>query len=1234
MFSFNRNIFLLLFLILALTGVEYAQYIPSKERGDVRYRRKAQMEGNQIRTTVFNYGMTGRESGSVTIAEETPYEWPKNTGQVYLAVAGIVVGGEVVDDNGNIQHIISRSHYLQSPAGQTWNFEPVPGYFNEQNTEGFATSNDPTTWPSSWPDKMVDADDPGWPGAWNGYFGKNVFNADQEMYFRASDNNYDRYANYFPDTTDFTRKGLGIILDVRLMAWSQILVQDALFLLFKVKNDGTKPINKVGVTITWADFVGEDGQDDISEFDILNDIAWSRDADNRSPVAAFGSDPVGIVGGAFLETPGNAVDRIDNDGDGETGGPKVTEAMLVGESDTLTVPRDDPRRSDGIDNNGNGLIDENATHIAFQDQLGVSYADRIDQNLNAEDGSPVVTQEMVSQSSDDRWKRWPSNPENDPLQNGAVHLIMVESDDIGRAFSDFIDNDGDGEENSPVVTLEMITTAAADAPYFRYKVPGTNVILYDVNQEDLGKKYADGIDNDNNGAVDEFMDEGIDEMIDESRNNGIDDDGDWNPITDDVGLDGLAETGDDGENDGRPTSGARFGLPGEPGVDVTDVSETDQIGITGSFYRPSGEGLTDQYTDDFVWSNFMVPGNFFDPALVTPSEYNLFVSSGLFPLQPGQTEPISLGIILANGPVTDPDGLIRKQAVLNKKVRAQETYNNDYQFAASPLIPKLTAIPGDNKVTLYWDDAAETSFDRYIDKIGGNGNDFEGYRIYRASDPAFLDAKVITNAQGSPTFLLPVAQFDLEDGIFGYDSVGFEGVHFNLGNDSGLVHSWVDNSVKNGFTYYYAIVSYDFGFTTGGITPAECKISLSLKPDGSVKTLGKNVAVVTPEAPSAGYVSSTLGEIAHTEGTSAGTITYEIIDVTEIKEGHVYKITFEDTLIVTPGKPDTLKTKNFTLTDSTDTRIVIDKKTNFSVEQPILDGFKLSFTNETIVQLNQEKSKWTSSNIEPFKFEKFNELLFFTFTVKGEERINDYAIIFGERGIATSRELKLYTPTNSKTYPPKQVNFKVVNLTTGTDVEFGFEENDSSAAYGGPGYFSTSDDGKKDRIVFLEPEADSLTYTWMFYINDAPDSNQRVPQLNDTAFVYIAKPFLSNDVFRFVSKGGSVNLDQAKADLDNIKVVPNPYLANALWEPRNPYSSGRGPRSIHFTHLPNNCTIRIFTVNGELVKEIIHESNLMDGSAEWDLLTKDNLSASYGVYIYHIDAPGIGKTAGKFAIIK
>ena len=154
MYTFNKKLFLFLILISGILEIGYAQYIPSKERGDIRFRRFAQMEGNQIRTTVFNYGMTGRESGDFPISVQTPYEWPKNTGQIYLAVAGIVVGAEVVDDNGDTLHIVSRCHYLSSPQGLTWNFEPVGGYYNEQNPEGFATSNDPTTWPSFWPDKM------------------------------------------------------------------------------------------------------------------------------------------------------------------------------------------------------------------------------------------------------------------------------------------------------------------------------------------------------------------------------------------------------------------------------------------------------------------------------------------------------------------------------------------------------------------------------------------------------------------------------------------------------------------------------------------------------------------------------------------------------------------------------------------------------------------------------------------------------------------------------------------------------------------------------------------------------------------------------------------------------------------------------------------------------------------------------------------------------------------------
>ena len=47
-----------------------------------------------------------------------------------------------------------------------------------------------------------------------------------------------------------------------------------------------------------------------------------------------------------------------------------------------------------------------------------------------------------------------------------------------------------------------------------------------------------------------------------------------------------------------------------------------------------------------------------------------------------------------------------------------------------------------------------------------------------------------------------------------------------------------------------------------------------------------------------------------------------------------------------------------------------------------------------------------------------------------------------------------------------------------------------------------------------------------------------------------------------------------------------------------------------------------------------NKSSINNGTGKWDLLTKDNLTASYGVYIYHIEASGIGEKIGKLAIVK
>src|SRR5690606_16819153 len=192
------------------------------------------------------------------------------------------------------------------------------------------------------------------------------FNADQEFFYKAGDDQYDRYRSaYRPDATDPTRYGMGLVIDTRIMAWSQILIDDVVFLIQGIKNDGTEDLDRVAFSVWLADLVGGDAADDIIFFDLLEDVAFMTDEDGIGD-QNFGSDPVGVAAIAFLETPGNAVDRIDNDGDGSTSdrcpssngecnSPVVPEAFLVGE---------DPRN--GIDDNLNGLIDENLTHVPFE----------------------------------------------------------------------------------------------------------------------------------------------------------------------------------------------------------------------------------------------------------------------------------------------------------------------------------------------------------------------------------------------------------------------------------------------------------------------------------------------------------------------------------------------------------------------------------------------------------------------------------------------------------------------------------------------------------------------------------------------------------------------------------------------------------------------------------------------------------------------------------------------------
>ncbi len=302
---FFKNV-LILFILFQFS---FAQHIPSDERGDPRWREKSIIETNNVRTSIFNFGQTGRLSSEYSTLEQPAYEWPKESGHIYLALTQFLIGAEVEDKEGETRRIIITGNYRHSPQGETWNFEPVPGYFNSENfliSKKIASSKYTQTWPEYWPDKLNDNSDPGWNGAWNSYFGKNYFIPGEELFFRMSDNLYRRY-NYFPDSTDTTRGGLGLLVDCRVFQFDEVPFRDMIFYSYVIKNDGTESLNKMGLSLWVSSLLGgdADSQDDLVNYDTTNNIIWFYDLDNRAPL--FGNERVGMFSISYLKTP-NIVD--------------------------------------------------------------------------------------------------------------------------------------------------------------------------------------------------------------------------------------------------------------------------------------------------------------------------------------------------------------------------------------------------------------------------------------------------------------------------------------------------------------------------------------------------------------------------------------------------------------------------------------------------------------------------------------------------------------------------------------------------------------------------------------------------------------------------------------------------------------------------------------------------------------------------------------------------------------
>ncbi len=91
----------------------------------------------------------------------------------------------------------------------------------------------------------------------------------------------------------------------------------------------------------------------------------------------------------------------------------------------------------------------------------------------------------------------------------------------------------------------------------------------------------------------------------------------------------------------------------------------------------------------------------------------------------------------------------------------------------------------------------------------------------------------------------------------------------------------------------------------------------------------------------------------------------------------------------------------------------------------------------------------------------------------------------------------------------------------------------------------------------------------------------------------------------------------AQAALAKINIVPNPYYAH------NSYEHSRIDLEVKIINLPVKCTVKIYSLAGTLIKTLNKDNS--DTYLVWDLHNTANIQIASGLYILHIDAPGVGE---------
>ncbi len=666
---------------------------------------------------------------------------------------------------------------------------------------------------------------------------------------------------------------------------------------------------------------------------------------------------------------------------------------------------------------------------------------------------------------------------------------------------------------------------------------------------------------------------------------------------------------------------------------IDEPAEGRQVGMSSfQIFILAGDPKNDfeQYLGlaGYDWNDPTYPYVPYDSNDAAPDDKRFLQATGPVTLAPNELTTVTVAVIAAKADRSGPPGTWPYYLAVASRA-AQQAYDNNWIMPEPPIGPHVTAIPGDGRVTLVWDDVSESATDRFFPLAPALQNpfyieqDFQGYKVYRSRS-------------GQPGDWQLLAQFDKKDGIRFEDTTQVESLRTRAA-DAGLAYCFIDSSdLRLGFPYYYAITAFDVNYLGG-----DPNQNPPLPPDTLSLESGIIPVKAVPRTPPSGYRPPSA-DWMQTAGNTRLHIDIKPLGITSYAvKSDTYWLQFlppvYDALARQPRYRYLITNKGGdTIVPITEFPVKIDARFDtINIVATVFDSIIINIEQKKTGVVDTVRA-WMPVEQITIKLHmdsipyQFYDRLRITGSYPADSvvflddgtnnrahwayRGSHYCVVWENKG--NSRTIKVYDLDNDLEVPYRFMRFR--------------RDPDSADGW----CFQT-----------INSAADTLAINQTFYLSLCggqimfrPRTGSpilQLPEAGDTWYIY-TKPISPAPYYgRFRITFTPMTVISGGEPL-NVKVVPNPYLVRNEWERHRDF------RKLKFVNLPPHCNIYIYNLAGDLVKVIRHDDTRPDfggvpsqygGDEDWNLLNEAKQKPSPGIYLFHVESDDGRRQTGKFVVI-